>query len=582
MTQQDAIRQIKTRIKLVDMVRRYVELRQNGGRWVAPCPFHQETKPSFSVNDEQGLFYCFGCQAAGDLFDFYGRINGLDFRETLEQLAEEAGVRLERFETQGGRKSRDAEAESGQRRKLLLMHELAGAYYTGILQGPEGSECREYMARRGISDEAATAFGLGYSPRAWQGLADALQQAGFSAEEGVRAALLAKSDKGRVYDRFRGRLMFPIKSLSGGIVAFGGRIIGDEDEAKYINSSDSPLYKKGAHLYGLQQSRKAITTGKPAMLTEGYMDVVTLHQFGYAGAVGVLGTALTPEQVKRLAGFAGSVELLFDGDRAGRKAALRAVEMFLVRGMSCKVVLFPDGEDIDSLLRTHGQAMFESLRSRAPQGIDFCVRVLGDMSPGEAVEWARRFLAHVEQPELLGRYASALAVGLGLSEEELRQGMVTARAQAAASQTSQRTGNTPVTPPAAKRPVDREIMTFAVRYPHELQRLKHAGARFYLKEPWSRTLWDKMEQTPPDDVFHTLDEREKVFWIRCRTSDAPPLNNVEGEFAAIRGMIEKMRLVAQSASVSAALKGAGTADFETDLEYLRALQETLERTHGEH
>lgn len=585
MTSREAVQQIKARINLVDVVRRYVELRHNGARWVAPCPFHQETKPSFSVNEEEGFFYCFGCQAAGDLFDFYGRINGLDFRETLEQLAEEAGIRLERFEAKGGQGG-NRDAESGKRRTLMRMHELAGAWFIGQLAGPEGAECRDYMTRRGISSEVAATFGLGFSPQSWQGLVDALRKAGFKDEEGVHGALLAKNEKtGRVYDRFRGRLMFPIRSLSGSIVAFGGRIIGSEDEAKYINSGDSPLYKKGEHLYGLQQARKAITTGKPAMLTEGYMDVVTLHQFGYTGAVGVLGTALTPEQVKRLAGFTGTVELLFDGDRAGRKAAMRAAEMFLVRGLGCKVVLFPEGEDIDSLLRTSGAQVFENLRAQAPEGLAFCIRVLGDMSPREAVEWARSFLARVEQPELLGRYATALALGLELAEHELREGMMTARARQTADPAPGAAGHNPKTPPPAVkgRMGDREILTFAVRYPHELPRLKQAGAWFHLGEEWSRRLWDKMENNTPEDVFHVLDDREKTFWIRCRTGDAPPLNNAEGEFAAIVTMLEKMRLAAQSASVSAALRqGAGPADFETDLEYLRAMQETLERTHGEH
>ena len=352
-----AIQEIKARLNLVDIARRYVDLKRNGPRWVAPCPFHQETKPSFSINEEEGFFYCFGCQASGDLFDFYGQINGLDFKETLEQLAEEAGVTLER-----GPQKHDGQPAGqtmSKRRQLLKIHEIAAAHFTENLSGRDGAECRDYMARRGISEEVAKLFGLGWSRRDWQSLAEVLRRAGFSESMGVEAALLGKSERGRAYDRFRGRLMFPIRSLSGNVIAFGGRIIANEDEAKYINSSDSQLYKKGEHLYGLQQARRAIATGKPAMLTEGYMDVVTLHQFGYSSAVGVLGTAFTPEQVKRISGFTSHVELLFDGDGPGRKAALRACEMLLTRGLSCKVVLFPEGEDIDSLLRTQGTDIFE-------------------------------------------------------------------------------------------------------------------------------------------------------------------------------------------------------------------------------
>ncbi len=568
-----AIQEIKARLNLVDIARRYVDLKRNGPRWVAPCPFHQETKPSFSINEEEGFFYCFGCQASGDLFDFYGQINGLDFRETLEQLAEEAGVTLDRGpQRQDGR---PAGQTMSKRRQLLKIHELAAAHFVDNLSGEAGRECRDYMARRGLSDEVARAFGLGWSRRDWQALTEVLRRAGFS----EAAALLGKSERGRAYDRFRGRLMFPIRSLTGNVIAFGGRIIGDEDEAKYINSSDSILYKKGEHLYGLQQARRAIATGKPAMLTEGYMDVVTLHQFGYTSAVGVLGTAFTPEQVKRISGFTSHVELLFDGDGPGRKAALRACEMLLTRGLSCKVILFPEGEDIDSLLRTQGTEIFENLRRDAPEGMAFCVQALRDMAPREAVDWAREFLRQVEMPELVSRFASALSTGLGLSEGELRERLAESRN----ARNLPRTAGAPESaPPVRTNPRDREIMTFAVRYPSSLPRLRDLGAQLILSAPWARDLWQKLEENPVDEVVQHLDPREKRFWIRCRTGDVPPLDNEEGEFGAIRTMLDTLHLTAQSASVSAALRqGAGAGNFEADLEYLRALQETLERTHGE-
>ncbi len=566
------IREIKARLNLADIVRRYVELRRNGTRWVAPCPFHQETKPSFSVNEEEGFFYCFGCQASGDIFDFYARINGLEFREALEQLAEEAGVPLEAVPARGVEA-----APVSERRRLLRLHELAAARFAANLQGPAGSGCREYLERRGITPQTAERFGLGWSLPEWRDLAETFRRAGFDPELGVRAALLGKSGTGRVYDRFRGRLMFPIRSLSGSVVAFGGRIIGGEDEAKYINSSDSPLYKKGEHLYGLQQARRDIAAGAAAMLTEGYMDVIALHQFGYTNAVGVLGTALTPEQIKRLAGFTSRVELLFDGDGAGRKAALRACRMFLARGLSCRVVLFPEGEDIDSLLRNRGTETFEALRASAPEGIDFCIDVLRDMAPRDAVDWARDFLRQVELPELGSRFASALAGGVGFSEAELRRRVGEQHRDPGATVPAP----APV-PPAERHVHDREILTFAVRYPHALGRLRDQGAHLALVAPRARELWRKLEAYEPEDIFQNLDPREKTFWIRCRTGDVPPLVNEEREFEAVRAMLHTLRMNAQSASVSAALRQGRGGDFESDLEFLRALQETLEMTHGEH
>ena len=426
MQSRDAIRAIKERLNITDIVRRYVDLKRNGPRWVAPCPFHQETKPSFSVNEEQGLFYCFGCQASGDIFDFYGRINGLDFRETLEQLAAEAGITLDRGPVDKKRQEEDRQRRSS-RQTMLRMYELAAAHFAAALKSPEAEECRAYIQRRGLSPEIVERFGLGWARRDWHSLDLALQRAGYDMRLAAEAGLVGRSDRGSVYDRFRGRLIFPIKNLSNQVIAFGGRIIADEDEAKYINSSDTPIYKKGEHLYGLAQARKGITVKGRALLTEGYMDVLTLHQFGYDNAVGVLGTALTPDQIKRLSGFTSQLTLLFDGDRAGRKAALRSCEMLLTRGLACTVVLMPEGEDIDSLLRTQGVEAFEALQAQAPDGLRFCLDVLRALAPRETVEWAKNFLRHVEVPELVSPYVSRLATHLQLSEAELRQGLADSR-----------------------------------------------------------------------------------------------------------------------------------------------------------
>lgn len=562
------VQAIKSRINLVDVARKYVELRRAGGRWMAPCPFHQETKPSFSINEEEGFFYCFGCQASGDLFDFYGRINGLDFRETLEQLAEEAGVPLDDWKPDP-----KADQEQSLRRQCLRMYDVARAHFRRNLEQEEGAECREYMARRGIAAEIVETFELGWSQREWQSLADVLRRAGFAQGMAVKAGLLATSESGRAYDRFRGRLIFPIKSLAGQVIAFGGRIIGDEDQAKYINSSDSPIYKKGDHLYGLYQARRTISQHKVAMLTEGYMDVLTLHQYGYSNAVGVLGTALTPEQVKRLSGFCSTVELLFDGDNAGRKAALRSCEMLLVRGMRCKVVLLPQGEDIDSLLHGEGKSAFEAVRETAPDGLDFCMRSLASQAPRDMLDWTKGFLKQVEQPELLSYYITRLAGGLGLNEAELRES-VAERASARAA--------APAKKPVLRGPStrDREIMTFAVRYPQCLVQLQEAGADLALGTEWARTLWAKIERYGADEVVQHLSEREKTFWIRCRTGEVPPLDNEEGELAAVRRMLADMHLKAQGASCMAALRQmGGVSDPAADMELLRALQETLGRSH---
>ena len=578
MQSRDAIRAIKERLNIVDIARRYVDLKRNGPRWVAPCPFHQETKPSFSVNEEQGLFYCFGCHASGDIFDFYGRINGLDFRDTLEQLAAEAGVSLDRGPADPKRREQEQRERSG-RRQMIRMYELAAAHFAAALDSPEGEECRAYIQKRGLSDEIVQRFGLGWARRDWQSLATALHRAGFTARMAAEAGLLGISERSqRAYDRFRGRLMFPIKSLSNQIIAFGGRIIADEEEAKYINSADTPLYKKGEHLYGLAQSRRGITTKGQALLTEGYMDVLTLHQYGYDNAVGVLGTALTPDQIKRLSGFTSRVTLLFDGDRAGRKAALRSCEMLLTRGLACTVVLMPDGEDIDSLLRTQGPEAFEALLAHAPDGLRFCVDVLRALAPRETVEWARNFLSQVEVPELVSPYASRLATQLQLSESEMRQGAAQRRDTGAP-----RNGGTPQRPGGRARQNmrDRQIMMYAVRYPERLDDLRDMGADLALQSDIARRLWDKLEEWGPETAAYHLDEREKNFWSFCRGAEAAPRDDGNKELEALRDDLDAYYASAQKLSLAAALR-QNAGDPDADVEYLRALQETLEKVHEQH
>ena len=568
MKNNDVIQAIKSRLSLADMARRYVELRPAGSRLVAPCPFHQETKPSFSINEEQGTFYCFGCQASGDIFDFYGRLNGLDFKETLAALAEEAGVRLDSY-----RADPKAREQRSQKCDMLKMHELAASHFHSNLSSPSAAACRDYIGERGISPELVEKFGLGWSMDSWQDLGDTLRRAGFNLSTAAECGLQSKSQGGRTFDRFRNRLMFPIRNLSGQAIAFGGRILpalARDDDAKYINSSDSPIYKKGEHLFGLFQARPSIAVKKSVILTEGYMDVITLHQYGYTQAVGVLGTALTPDQIKRLSGFSSSLELMFDGDNAGRKAAFRSCEMLLSRGLSCKVVLFPDDNDIDSMLHSFGADAVEDLRAHAQDGLEFCISVLRGMAPRDAVEWARHFLSQVDMPELFHRFAADLAAGLGLSEADLRGGVLERRSAAAPRAQERRS----TAPRSISR--DREIMTFAVRYPHRLPDLQAAGADLALREPWALKLWDKLAAACSEQAFDDLDPKEKTFWIRCRGQEAPPLNDEEGELNAIRQMLINLQKTSHMASVVAALR-QGTASQETQREYMRALLEARGR-----
>ncbi|MDC0336375.1 DNA primase, partial [Pseudodesulfovibrio sp.] len=483
--------------------------------FMAACPFHQETKPSMSVNDDEGFFYCFGCQASGDVFDFYSRINGLDFRETLEQLAAEAGVEL-------GNVPHDPHAaERKARIKLLLdMHNEANAYFQRNLKMATGDIARKYLMNRGMTQEVIENFGLGYSPEDWHGLDNHLKSKGRTSEEGVEAGLLSQNEKGNIYDRFRARLIFPIQDLSGKVIAFGGRIITD-GEPKYLNSSDTPIYKKGDHLYGLSLARSTMTRTKRAILTEGYMDVISLHQFGYTDSCGVLGTALTPEQVKRLAGFCSRIDLIFDGDGAGRKAALKSSRMILLQGVSCKVVLMPEGEDVDSLLQEKGTEGLEACMDTAPDGLQYCMETLrAEFAPRDIMAWAKSFLSDLSDSSLRAYYLPRIAGGLGLSEADFRR-------DAGVSGPPRKTYQQPPqqqAPQGQSAPMqtgkedkdDRYFLKFPIQYPDYIPALAERGFANFLGTDWARALWDKLINAQHGQILSLLNDQEKSFYIRCR------------------------------------------------------------------
>lgn len=549
---QSTAQAVKARLSLLDIAKKYMQLRHSGGgRWVAPCPFHSETKPSFSINESEGFFYCFGCQASGDLIDFYCRINGLEFKEGLAQLADMAGVEVNAY---SGRTAKDDETIR-LRRAMLKMHETAAAYFARNLQAKNAAACRDYIAARKISPDMAEKFNLGWSLPEWQGLAEELTRTGFKPDDAVQAGLLTISAEkgGRPYDRFRGRLMFPIKTLAGQTVAFGGRIIvPDDNAAKYINSPESPIYHKSEHLYGLYQARRAISQAKSVLLTEGYLDVITLHQYGFEHACGVLGTALTPEQVKRLANLCSKVELIFDGDAPGRKAALRSAEMILTRGLNCRVVLLPDGEDIDSLLKNQGPELFENLRRNASEGLDFCIDALRrDFAPREIVDWVKDFLSRVSVPELINRFTSELCNSLDLDEAQIRgqvkksvksagQGMAAATSAAPRgainSQTRQAAAPKILSP---KETGEKMLIHFLACFPKHIESLHGLGCEILLSTPFVRGIWEKLLAFGPEQALEHFNAEEKRFWVGCKVQEPVPEDKEQENFEDICVVLER-------------------------------------------
>ena len=350
------IEEIKSRADIVDVIGKVVSLKKTGSNYKGLCPFHSEKTPSFIVNEQRQYFTCFGCGAKGDVLEFVQRYYGLDFREAMEQLADQYGVILE--QTYSG-ESLDPLYE--------INHMAADYYYKNLRKGPGPG--LSYAASRELTKETLRDFGIGYAGDDWQGLYSYLKGKGCKDKDLLRLGLVSQSGD-RIYDRFRGRLMFPILNTRGKVIGFGGRILG-KGEPKYLNSSESSVFQKKNNLYGLNQARETITREDRAIIVEGYMDVISLHQAGVKNAVASLGTALTENQANLLKRYTKNVVLCYDSDDAGVAAAMRGMDVLQSQGLNVRVTHVTDGKDPDDFIKSKGQDAFRELIDRALPFADY-------------------------------------------------------------------------------------------------------------------------------------------------------------------------------------------------------------------
>ena len=358
---------LRGRVSITDVVGRRVRLIRKGrGEATGLCPFHNEKTPSFTVSEDKGFFHCFGCGVHGDVIGFVMRSEGLEFPQAVEKLAGEAGMQVPR-ETPEERERAERQATLGG------AVEFAAKFYEQQLRASAGRSGLEYFKRRGLSDDTMRRFRLGFSPDTGHGLKAALEKAGIPEAISIEAGLLIKPDDGRpCFDRFRGRVMFPILDRKGQAIAFGGRIL-DQGEPKYLNSPETPLFHKGRVLYGLNHAQKTARETNEIIVVEGYMDVIALAQAGISNAVAPLGTALTEDQIALLWRMAQEPILCFDGDNAGQRAAARAADRaipLLKPGLSLRFAWMPAGEDPDSLVRAKGAAGFRDELARMEPLVD--------------------------------------------------------------------------------------------------------------------------------------------------------------------------------------------------------------------
>ena len=367
----DSIDRVRDSADIVEVVSAYTDLRRSGGaRFVGLCPFHDERSPSFSVDSQEKLYYCFGCNAGGDVFKFVEEKEGLGFPEAVEALAERYGVELER-------EAEDPEVEATRKKRerlRKLLDRTAAFYETFLWESPRAAKARKYLAGRGLGEEMLREFGVGCAPGAWDTVLVRGQRAGYSVEEIEAAGLVRRGQKGRGhYDQFRSRIMFPIRDARGRVVGFGGRALTADQKPKYVNSPEGELYRKRRTLYGIDRARSAIAKAGRAVVVEGYTDVLACHQAGIAEAVAVMGTAITPEQVKLLSGYTEQAVLSLDADRAGREAMLRAQGVASGRRLRLGVVRMPDGKDPADLLGEGGGAAAARFREAIERAEDLPV-----------------------------------------------------------------------------------------------------------------------------------------------------------------------------------------------------------------
>lgn len=357
--------EIKRRVKIEDVVSQHVTLQRAGSRLKARCPFHEEKTPSFYVNPALGLYKCFGCGAGGDVFDFVMRIEGLTFPEAGERLAERCGLQ---WRVQPGE-----EARAKRRELVRRANDLAAAHYQEMLLAPPGAAALEYLRGRGFSDETIARFRLGFAPEAWEGLLRILRQKGIDESIAAEAGLARERTSGGHYDVFRNRVMFPIIDAGDRVVGFGGRALDPDDPAKYLNTPETAMFKKGRQVYALNLARGEITRAKSVIIVEGYTDVLALHQAGIGNVVACLGTALTQDHLDLLSRLAEEIVLAYDADTAGMNAAARNVPMLEACAAEVRIVVLPPGLDPDECVKRDGPEGFLALLANRTTPVEYLI-----------------------------------------------------------------------------------------------------------------------------------------------------------------------------------------------------------------
>ncbi len=562
MAGRDEIELIRERADMLEIVSRYVTLKRAGKNYIGSCPFHQDKTPSFTVNPDKKLFHCFGCNEGGDIFQFLMKIERIDFSEALARLAAQTGVSLRR-------------ERASPLQKLKELNERVCLYFQTNLVSPAGQRAREYLKQRSFSKEIIERFRLGYALPRWD---DLVKRFSGEAEALETLGLALRSKEGSFYDRFRDRLIFPIWSPAGDIIGFAGRALGEE-EPKYLNISNTPLFEKGTVLYGLNFARHAARDSATLIIVEGYTDVISMHQAGIENTVAGMGTALTLTQAQLLRRFASRVILAYDRDAAGRAATLRGLANLRNCDLDVSVALLPHEHDPDSFVRAHGHEAFLQILTRAIPFHEFYLQSLLEDHPTTTVAGKEKILQNVREflPMLTSvavRYEIIRELGrvLNLPEEEV----------ARAVKTGKRAGI--MTPPAAEEsawgPED-QVLYFVLQGDLPLSTVRERlDVQDFTQYPEiAHALWELGEEWTVEELLAKLSTEDQVT-VRRLVLRQPPLKESDRSRALAEaiGRLRQVRLEEQIARLREEVRAAERAG---DRERVWQLQgELVQLLHG--
>jgi len=590
------VEEVRAAADIVDVISEFVPLKKAGREYKANCPFHDERTPSFYVVPAKGFYKCFGCGKSGDVFSFVMERQGLDFVEAVKQVAGRAGVEV--------REVKRSTEEEDPNRPLFEINGFAQDWFRAqLLDESVGANARSYLEKRGIDAEVAERYGLGFAPDEWRGLRDAAGKHGLAEDLMVEVGMLGSSERSREpYDRFRGRIMFPIESVSGRVIAFGGRVlVGDgKDAPKYLNSPETPIYHKGRNLYGLSWARHWIRRAETALVVEGYMDVVSLAAHGFENVVAPLGTALTPEQAKLLSRYTTRVLLLFDSDAAGLKATFRAGDTLLEAGLHPAVVTLPLGEDPDTLVHAGGAEALEQYLDQAVDVLDRKLQILDEKNYFSSIERTRTAVDRLlptmraaSDPALRDIYVSKVADRTGVRRETLEAELARARSGPGAARVEAPTPAPRRAPPRLpKQGAERLLLLLMIKNPDYVERAgEHLGEGDFVDPAYRaifQALLDEPElRAPPESMDSVAAQRlqeilsdseelahagrvfeESVARIRVTTLDRLS-QDLDSRIEAAAGDGEKRNLIEEKQRVSRERRELGPDDWTTTARKLR-------------